>query len=100
MTSYTLTCAPYTSTAQQWAETITGTLESIANRLIKIGDQRGANLSADYWPYVYWQDPETFTLDNGETAPPRPDYMADIVKPLASSAFGESEKHITLTENE
>ena len=102
MSTYTLTCTPHTATAQQWAETITGTLESITNRLVEINEvnERGADLFADYWPYVYWQSPDTFTLDDGETAPPRPDYTPDAVIAIASSVFDESEKHITLTANE
>lgn len=83
------------------AEEHKGSLEQITNWLI---DQNyrwefGADLSADYWPYLYWSDPDAWDLDDDEQPPARPDYTVEIVTKIASRVWDVPERWIALTEN-
>lgn len=97
MTEYILTCNPHTNHAKDRAETLTGTLEDIAAHLIETNDKYGyTDLSSDYWPYVYWNEPRSFTLDDDERAPERPVYSTDAVQAIASEVWDEHTNHIRI----
>lgn len=97
MTTYALICTHYNHPRKK--EVVSGSLEEIINSLIEYNDRWGnADLAADYWAYAYWADPESFTLDDDEQAPEKPDYTTDVATTLASTVLDESPKHITIAE--
>lgn len=97
MTTYALTCNHHNHPAK--TDVLTGSLQQIINALIDHNDHWGnADLAADYWPYVYWAEPDSFTLDDEEEAPETPSYTADAAIAIASSVLDESPKHISIAE--
>ena len=97
MTTYALTCNHHNHPAK--TDVFTGSLREVIDALIDHNDRWGnANLAADYWPYVYWAEPDSFTLDDEEEAPETPDYTADVAIAIASSVLDESPKHISIAE--
>lgn len=97
MTTYALFCIRRNQTLK--VDSFIGSLQQIINELIDYNDREGnADLAADYWPYVYWSEPDSFTLDDEEEAPERPDYTANVATSIASSVLDESPEHITILE--
>ena len=71
-------------------------LEGLAGQLININDRWGsADLTADYWPEVYWSNPDSFTLDDDEKAPEQREATEEIVLGIAKSVWDTAHAHIT-----
>lgn len=81
-------------------------LERLSDMLIEINDRWGtSDLSADYWPELYWNSPDSFSLDDDEKAPDRREPTKNIVLGLARSIWDtghayilETGSHTSLTE--
>ena len=86
-----------------WQGALTGTLEDITYYLIRENeDIRGIDesLTADFFPELYWADPDAWPLDEDEEEPARPDYSEQDILALASHVYDECRRHFTLTPNE
>ncbi|WP_311505860.1 hypothetical protein [uncultured Corynebacterium sp.] len=95
---YALICTHYNHPGKK--DVFAGSLSQIINALIAHNDRWGnADLTADYWPYVYWSDPNSFLLDD-EEVPENPDYTADVAIAIASTVLDESPKHIKITDTD
>lgn len=71
-------------------------LEGLAGQLIEINDRWGsADLSADYWPEVYWSNPDSFTLDDDEKAPEQREATEEIILGIANSVWDTTHAHLT-----
>lgn len=71
-------------------------LEGLAGQLIDINDRWGsADLSADYWPEVYWNEPGCYTLDDDGKEPEKRETTEEIVLGIARSVWDTGHEYLT-----
>lgn len=76
------------------------TLENLTNALVDEWERWKGCDPDEYWPVTYWANPGTFTLDDDEQPPAKPDYTPQLVKTFAQWAFDVAPSAVSLTEVE
>ncbi|WKD60936.1 hypothetical protein CCICO_04495 [Corynebacterium ciconiae DSM 44920] len=72
-------------------------LDGLVEQIIAENDIFGdKDLAADFWPEVYWADPSTFTLDEGEDAPERREVTEEIAAGMAARVWDTPIERITI----
>lgn len=77
-----------------------GTLGELIHQLIDINHRYGCqDLSYDYWPYLYWDDPQNNReyLFSPDEEPDYPVYTTAIVTRMAATVWGEDSQRVDLT---
>lgn len=75
-----------------------GDLDEATDLLVRDADGRSRDLSADWWPELYWESPDSFDLDDGEEPPVRRDATSESVARLAAKVWDVPVKHVSVAE--
>ncbi|WP_151530511.1 MULTISPECIES: hypothetical protein [Corynebacterium] len=99
---YTLTAHWNHNLTGEGSETITAdSYEALVSRIIEENDRwYYRDLAADYWPELYWDDPEGFEpWDEDEEKPQRREITEDIITGMAASVWDTSKSRIVIEKN-